>query len=118
MDASQIEQVLINMMINAGQAMPQGGKLFIKTGLNASKDHVYIRIEDTGCGIPEEDKKKLFNLEHHFTRKGTSGEEGTGLGLIICKEFLASHASSLAIESTPDEGSRFSFILPVKDKNT
>ena len=115
-DESLISVVLRNLIHNAIKYTSELGVVTVEA--SRREDHVVVSVTDTGCGIPEEDKKKLFNLEHHFTRKGTSGEEGTGLGLIICKEFLTFHSSFLAIESTPDEGSRFSFILPVKDKNT
>ncbi len=115
-DESLISVVLRNLIHNAIKYTDELGVVTIEA--SRREDHVEVSVTDTGCGIPEEDKKKLFNLEHHFTRKGTSGEEGTGLGLIICKEFLAFHSSSLTIESTPGEGSRFSFTLPVKDKNT
>ena len=108
MDASQIEQVLINIMINAGQAMPQGGKLVIKTGMNASKDQIFVRIEDTGCGISEENIGKLF--DPFFS---TKGHKGTGLGLSVSYGIIQSHGGDIEVESKPGIGTVFTIILPL-----
>lgn len=110
MDASQIEQVLMNMFINAGQAMPQGGKLIIKTGVDTSKDHIYIRIEDTGCGIPEENLEKIF--DPFFS---TKGHKGTGLGLSVSYGIIQSHEGEIKVESEPGKGTIFTIILPVSE---
>jgi two-component system NtrC family sensor kinase len=108
MDASQIEQVLINIMINAGQAMSQGGKLIIRTGTNDSGDHIYIRIEDAGCGIPEENLEKLF--DPFFS---TKGHKGTGLGLSVSYGIIQSHGGDIEVESQPGSGTVFTITLPV-----
>lgn len=113
-DENMITVVLRNLLHNA---IKYTDKLGVVTMEATRQDgQVTVSVTDTGCGLTEEDKKKLFNLEYHFTRKGTSGEEGTGLGLIIIKEFLSYHSSSLKIESSPGEGSRFSFSLAVTNK--
>ncbi len=114
-DEAMITVVLNNLIHNAIKYTGKLGVVTVEAG--HQDDRVYVSVTDTGCGIAEDDLKKLFNLEYHFTRKGTSGEEGTGLGLIIIKEFLSYHSSSLTIESTPGQGSRFSFSLPVTKKN-
>ncbi len=108
MDASQIGQVLINMVVNANQAMPQGGKLIIKTGVNATKDYIYVRIEDTGCGIPEENIEKLF--DPFFS---TKGHNGTGLGLSVSYGIIQSHGGDIEVESTPGIGTVFTIYLPL-----
>jgi two-component system NtrC family sensor kinase len=108
MDASQIEQVLINIMINAGQAMPEGGKLMIKTGVGTSKDNIYIRLEDTGCGIPEENIEKLF--DPFFS---TKGHQGTGLGLSVSYGIIQSHGGEIVVNSKPGEGTVFTIVLPI-----
>ena len=108
MDASQIGQVLINMMINASQAMPQGGKLFIRTGVGASRDHIYVRIEDTGCGISEENIEKLF--DPFFS---TKGHKGTGLGLSVSYGIMQSHGGDIEVESRMGSGTAFTIILPI-----
>ncbi len=108
MDASQIEQVLINIMINASQAMPEGGELFIKTGVSESGNHIYVRIEDTGCGIPKENIEKLF--DPFFS---TKGHKGTGLGLSVSYGIIQSHGGDIEVESTPGTGTAFTIILPI-----
>ncbi len=111
-DESLISVVLRNLIHNAIKYTSEKGVVTVEA--EPGNDHVTVTVQDTGAGISHEDIKKIFNLEHHFSRKGTSGEEGTGLGLIICKEFLEIHGSSLHIESTPGAGSRFSFSLRKK----
>ncbi|HDJ28726.1 MAG TPA: HAMP domain-containing protein [Proteobacteria bacterium] len=108
MDASQVEQVLINMMINASQAMQQGGKLTIRTGVNASRKHIYIKITDTGCGIPEENIEKLF--DPFFS---TKGHKGTGLGLSVSYGIIRSHGGDIEVESKLGKGTTFTITLPI-----
>ncbi|MCD6292941.1 MAG: HAMP domain-containing protein [Deltaproteobacteria bacterium] len=108
MDASQIEQVFINMMINASQAMSQGGKLIIQTGVNAAKDYVYIRIKDTGCGIADENIEKLF--DPFFS---TKGHKGTGLGLSVSYGIIQSHGGDIEVESKLGRGTTFTISLPI-----
>jgi two-component system NtrC family sensor kinase len=106
-DASQIEQVLINIMINAGQAMPEGGTLTIKTGMGTTEDHIYVCIKDTGCGIPEENIEKLF--DPFFS---TKGHHGTGLGLSVSYGIIQSHGGEITVTSKPENGTTFTIILP------
>ena len=114
-DDTMITVILQNLIHNAIKYTGEGGSVKIKGTLK--KDRVTISVCDTGCGISKEEIDKLFMLEHHFTRKGTSGEQGTGLGLIICKELLALHHSTLEVESNLDKGSCFSFsLMQKKDK--
>jgi two-component system NtrC family sensor kinase len=108
-DAFQIEQVIVNMMINAGQAMPEGGTLVIKTGTRASGKQIFVSIEDTGCGIPEENLDKLF--DPFFS---TKGPKGTGLGLSVSYGIIQSHGGEIEVESTLGSGTKFTFTLPVK----
>ncbi len=114
-DESLVSVVLRNLIHNALKYTYEGGTVEIE-GIQEEQDQVMIKVRDTGCGISREEQKKLFNLEHHFTQKGTSGEQGTGLGLIICKEFLKMHNSSLIVESVPEKGSNFIFSLTSKNK--
>jgi two-component system NtrC family sensor kinase len=107
MDASQIEQVLINIMINAGQAMPEGGKLAIKTGADPENGHIYIRIEDTGCGIADENIEKLF--DPFFS---TKGHHGTVHGLSVSYGIIQSHGGDIVVDSQPGEGTVFTIIFP------
>lgn len=108
MDDSQIGQVIINMIVNASQAMSQRGRLLLKTGVNAAKDHIYVLIEDTGCGIPEENVEKLF--DPFFS---TKGHKGTGLGLSVSYGIIQSHAGEIEVESKLGQGTAFTILLPI-----
>jgi signal transduction histidine kinase len=75
---------------------------------------VRVYIADTGIGISEQNIKKLFRIDEYFSTAGTAGEGGTGLGLIICKEFIEKNKGKLEIESKLGEGTTFAFLLPTK----
>lgn len=102
----QLEQVLLNMFVNAAQAMPQGGTLTVRTEDKGT--HVVVEIEDTGCGISEEDQKQLFNP--FFTTKAVG--EGTGLGLSISYGILEKHQAEISVRSQVGEGTCFSLVFP------
>ena len=112
-DAVQLEQVLLNLLINARQAMlGRGGSLTIKAQ-RTNEDEALIQVIDTGCGIPEKLLGKIF--QPFFTTKGTTrrGEaKGTGLGLAICKEIVENHNGRIQVESTVGAGTAFSIYLP------
>ena len=69
-------------------------------------------MEDTGVGMTEEEKEKLFKVDQNFSKRGTQDEEGTGLGLILCKEFVEKHKEQIWVESEKGKGSQFCFTLP------
>jgi two-component system NtrC family sensor kinase len=106
-DAQQIEQVLINLIQNATQAMPNGGQLVIT--LAASGDRVTLTVRDTGFGIPSENLRRIF--DPFFT---TKGEEGTGLGLSVSYGIIARHHGTIRVESTVGQGTTFIIVLPTK----
>jgi two-component system NtrC family sensor kinase len=107
--ASHLEQVFINLLLNAIQAMPQGGTLTIRTSLvrGEENDLVSIAISDTGQGIPPEHLEYMF--QPFFT---TRYEEGTGLGLYISHRIIQSHGGSITVESKLGIGSTFTVLLP------
>jgi signal transduction histidine kinase len=74
---------------------------------------VVVSVADTGIGMLPEDIGKLFRMDQHFTRPGTRKENGTGLGLLLCKEFVELHGGTIDAESQPNQGSRFHFTIPV-----
>ena len=74
-----------------------------------------ISASDTGVGISHEDLKKLFNVGETFSTRGTKNEQGTGLGLILCKEFIEKHGGKIWGLSEPGKGSRFIFSMPFRD---
>jgi len=102
-----------NLFNNAVKFTASGGSIFIESEV-VNKDEVSIIIRDTGVGINEADIKKLFQVEANFSTEGTENEKGTGLGLIICKEFIEYNNGRISVESKPDEGSKFSITLPAK----
>ena len=108
----QLQQVLTNIIINAQQAMPEGGQLFIST--RNENGNVAIEFKDTGCWIPEKYKDRIF--EPFFTTK--MDWKGTGLGLSICYDIIKNHNGSIEVDSRLGKGTVFTIILPVKsDKN-
>lgn len=110
-DKGQIQQVLVNLIINAAQSMPNGGTITISTSLTASKcegNSVKIDIEDTGVGIPEENLEKIF--QPFFSTKPP--EEGTGLGLSISKDIIEKHSGKITVKSQVSKGTCFTIYLP------
>ena len=131
MDVVKIRQVLLNLFLNAVQAMPKGGRLTLRTrfleGLvpqasgTQSEAAIYeqmflqekmvsITVEDSGCGIPKENLQKLFHP--FFTTKTT----GTGLGLSVCHKIITSHGGTLDVESELGKGSTFRIYLPLGEE--
>lgn len=106
-DATQLQQVLVNLAVNAIQAMPQGGRLTVKT--RAGDSHVLLVVEDTGAGMTEEVKGKLF--APFFTTKDVG--QGTGLGLAVVHGIVTSHGGVINVESATGHGARFEIKLPI-----
>jgi signal transduction histidine kinase len=105
-DQSQLYQVLVNLAVNAVQAMPQGGRLTIRTRSDA--DNVYLSVEDTGIGMTPEVQRQLFIP--FFTTKDVG--QGTGLGLAVVHGIVAAHGGSIAVRSEVGKGSTFEVRLP------
>jgi len=106
MDFSQICQVLMNLIINSIEAMPDGGKLKISVFLDQESQGQILEVQDSGSGILEEDKGRIF--DPFFTRK----PEGTGLGLSISRQILERHGALIELDSTPGAGATFRLIFP------
>jgi len=106
-DPAQINQVLVNLVVNSMQAMPEGGKLTVRTF--GSKDHVALIVEDTGIGMSEDVKRQIFIP--FFTTKDI--DQGTGLGLAVVHGIVTSHKGSVKVESTVGCGTRFEIQLPI-----
>lgn len=110
-DLNQIRQVLTNILINAAQAMPDGGRLSVETSKIKFEDFIQIDISDTGVGIPPENLKKIF--DPFFTTKKS---QGTGLGLSISLSYIKSHNGDIQVKSQPGNGTTFTIILPIRQK--
>ena len=106
-DHDQIAQVFINLLLNAMESMPEGGEIRIGLRRFGPSPAVEILIADTGSGIPEEDRDKIF--EPFFSRK----RKGTGLGLAIVHQIVTGHRGEIGVESRPGEGTTFRIRLPL-----
>jgi signal transduction histidine kinase len=107
--------VILNLVINARQAMPNGGTLRVGVRQNHATQMVEISIQDTGCGIPAETLTKIF--EPFYTTKNgpdESGQGGSGLGLAMCKEIVGRHQGRIRVESTVGKGTTFTIKLPIR----
>jgi two-component system NtrC family sensor kinase len=103
-NADQLRQVFLNLIINAGEAMPSGGTLTVRT--SAGPSVAVVEIQDTGLGIPPGIRERLF--EPFFTNK----PNGTGLGLSISAHIVTQHGGQIEFESREGEGSTFRIVLP------
>jgi CheY-like chemotaxis protein len=126
-DSGQMQQVIMNLIVNASDAIGgERGDIFIRTGVRsiqedevASSDHylkagpyVYLEVEDTGCGMDEDTRQRMF--DPFFTTKTT----GRGLGMAAVLGIVHAHKGAITVESQPGEGSLFTILLPVSDKES
>ena len=112
-DGNRIQQILLNFLINARQAMPNGGKLYLKISYDEENEMVDLLVRDYGCGIPPEKLPYIFD-RFYSTKSGPdeSGKGGTGLGLASCKTIIEEHKGKIRVESTPGKGTAFTIKLP------
>jgi signal transduction histidine kinase len=108
----QIEQILVNLVINARQAMPTGGRLRLEVRESSDGDTVEIVVADSGVGIAPENLRKIFDA--FFTTKAPDeqGRGGTGLGLSVCRQIIEQHHGRIRVESVLGKGSTFIVKLP------
>jgi PAS domain S-box-containing protein len=109
-DENMIKTVVRNLLSNAIKFTTRGGAIYIKA--KEQKGYVEVSVADTGIGISPENQKKLFSIDEQLKTPGTENEKGTGLGLILCKEFIEKNKGCLSLESVPGQGSVFRFTLP------
>jgi PAS domain S-box-containing protein len=113
-DYNMVFTVIRNLMNNALKFTKEGDTVSISA--NPVKGRLKISISDTGIGMTKEEKKNLFNLDELQSTDGTSGEPGTGLGLIVCREFILIHGGDIEVKSEKGKGSTFSFSLPLENE--
>ncbi len=114
---NQIQQVLLNLLINARQAMNEGGNLIIRLAEDKESGTVDLAVRDFGCGISQDKLRQIF--DPYFTTKSgpdETGKGGTGLGLCACKEIIEAHGGKIRVESTVGKGTCFTLKLPVQGK--
>ena len=110
-DQNMISAAIRNIVSNAVKFTMPGGKISVKT--TSSNHDVVISIEDNGVGMTKEQVEKLFRLEENYSSKGTAGEKGTGLGLILSKEYVEINGGTVEVISEAGKGSRFMIKLPL-----
>ena len=116
-NGNQIQQILLNLLINARQAMPGGGRVMIRLAYDAENDMVDLVVRDNGVGIPADKLPKIF--EPFYTTKSgpdASGKGGTGLGLSMCREIIEAHHGRIRVDSTVGKGTAFTLKLPTAGK--
>lgn len=111
LDQFTISTVINNITSNALKFTESGGSIIISTEMN--KNNVLIKIRDTGVGMSESKIKKLFQLDNNITTVGTNNEKGTGLGLLICHEFVLLNKGKIIVESKEGKGSIFTITIPI-----
>jgi signal transduction histidine kinase len=111
---AQIEQVLLNLIINARQAMPRGGRLRLEVRENARTGMAEISISDTGVGIPAERLRLIFEPFYTTKEPDEHGHGGTGLGLSVCRQIIDQHQGRIRVESLVGKGSTFTIKLPLQ----
>lgn len=109
-DVDMLRSILRNLISNAIKFSHTGGKISVDA--KKEESFVTVSVEDNGVGIPDDKVKKLFHMDKISTTEGTAGETGTGLGLILCQEFVEKNGGKIWIESQQGKGSRFCFTLP------
>lgn len=108
---NSVNTVVRNLISNAIKFTPEGGTITL--GIKPQQDHVVVSIADNGVGMSKDIVAKLFRIDTKHTTKGTANEKGTGLGLILCKEFIEKNGGRIWVESEEGKGSVFLFTLPV-----
>jgi two-component system, sensor histidine kinase and response regulator len=111
-DKEMINTVLRNLLSNAVKFTPKNGKISISV-INL-QDQITFGVADTGIGISQENIRNLFRMDVMYTSIGTEHEKGTGLGLLLCKEFVEKHGGKIWVESQVGKGSEFKFTIPSK----
>jgi signal transduction histidine kinase len=109
-DLQMTKTIFRNLISNAIKYTYPGGNILISA--REGKKFVEIEVKDNGTGISEETIKKLFKIDKFHSMSGTNNEQGTGLGLLFCKEFVGLHGGKIWVESEPGQGSKFKFTLP------
>ena len=110
-DASQLAQVLMNLLLNAAEATPEGGRITVEASKLTYQDSIEIRVSDTGCGIPPDVLPHVFD-PFFTTKKG----KGTGLGLSISQAYLRSHDGEIRADSVVDHGTTITLTLPIRQE--
>lgn len=110
-NANQIQQVLLNLIVNARQAMENGGTLYLSVHANDESGMAEISLRDTGCGIPADKLRVIFEPFYTTKQADQQGQGGTGLGLALCREIIEAHKGRIRVESVMGKGTTFTLKL-------
>ena len=110
-DIDMIKTVIRNLISNAIKFSNEGSEVLVS--LREEDSMAIVSVKDSGCGIDDENQKKLLHTDTHFSTFGTNNEEGSGLGLLLCKDFVTKNGGELWFTSKKGEGSTFSFSIPL-----
>ncbi|MCU0959782.1 MAG: ATP-binding protein [Pirellulaceae bacterium] len=111
---NQIQQVLLNLLINARQAMPRGGRILIRLEHDPAEDMLVLTVRDQGQGIPADQLPRIFD-PFYSTKRGPdeTGKGGSGLGLASCRSIIEAHRGRIRVQSSVGKGTAFVILLPV-----
>ena len=122
-DYNMVTTIVRNLLTNAIKFTPEGGKIQLHHKIESIRQDkgpthtmVSVIVTDNGIGISEDDIEKILKIDEKFKNQGTNKEPGTGMGLMICKEFVEKHGGELSIESEEGKGSSFGFTVPLEEK--
>ena len=110
-DKNMVEIILRNLISNAIKFTEKNG--LVEVYSIAFDTYIEVTVSDTGIGVADEDKIKIFTIDDNKTKFGTENEKGSGLGLVICKDFVEMHQGEIWVESRKERGSLFKFTLPI-----
>lgn len=113
-DIDMVKTVIRNLISNAIKFSNEGAEVVVS--LAEEDGMAIVSVKDSGCGIDEENQRKLLHTDTHFSTFGTNNEEGSGLGLLLCKDFVIKNGGKLWFTSKKGEGSTFSFSIPLLEK--
>ncbi|MCA9085645.1 MAG: sensor histidine kinase [Planctomycetaceae bacterium] len=111
-NSSQIQQILMNLIVNARQAMSEGGRLRLAIRDNVEEGWAEVSVGDTGCGIPHDKLQKIFDPFYTTKKADGRGQGGTGIGLSLCRRIIEAHKGRIRVESEVGKGTTFTLKLP------
>jgi len=111
-DKEMLLTIIRNLISNAIKYTPKGGTIIISANTNKNADFIEICVQDNGIGISAEKQSQLFKMTEGISTEGTEKEKGTGLGLILCKEFVDKHNGDIWVENNVDKGTSVKFLMP------
>jgi signal transduction histidine kinase len=113
-DENMMQSIFNNLVTNAIKFTNRNGQIILSS--TKMEDMVRFSVKDNGVGMDEKQKSLLFGMNKSFTTPGTTNEKGSGLGMILCKDFIEKHSGEIWVESNSGKGSEFFFTIPVISK--